>query len=118
MTQYAGRIVPCGHLRALVYCGVGEVSAIVSKGALGDTMAVSATAVPSAAMGVRVGADLPIPILERRLVFRPSVDVLVKVAEVRIRVAGVPAASSVGASTEWMTPRFSVFVGAGILKDL
>lgn len=114
--QYAGRVVPCGHFRALVYCGVGEVSAIVSKGALNDTMAASATALPSAATGVRIGADLPIPILGRRLVFRPAVDALVNVAEVRIRVVGVPGAST--ASTEWMTPRFSVFVGAGILTDL
>jgi hypothetical protein len=94
------------------------VIAVVTKGAR-DTMPLStATTMASGAIGVRAGADVPVPVWGRRFVFRPWVDAIVTLRDVRVRFVETPATNIDNVRPAWTTPRFVVFFGGGIVTDL
>jgi hypothetical protein len=99
----------------MFYCGVGQVIAVVAKGAPGIMpQSISAW---SAATGARVGADLPLPLWGRRFGVRLSADVLATLRDVELRF-GDDMKTAMDAPPAWTTPRLTMAFSAGFVTDL
>jgi hypothetical protein len=119
--QYAGGLLPCGHYRALFYCGVVQVSAVhaaVTGKVTPDDISHSSPSINvSAATGARFGADL-LPVWQHRFALRLSADLLLTVRDVTIRLYDAPTMGPNTAPAGWTTPRMVVALGVGIVTDL
>jgi len=114
--QFSGGVVPCGHFRALFYCGVGQVIAVVGMGAPGvDPRSVTT---PSAATGTRIGVELPLPVWGRRFAVRLSADVVVTLLDVAFHFGDPMEANAMSTPPAWTSPRLVLGFGAGFKTDL
>jgi hypothetical protein len=101
--RYAGALLPCGHIGWFAGCAVAQI------GQIGGSVAAAASVTPDHqaglyyAMGIRLGAE--IPVVSSRLYVRFAADLL----------GARPAAFRLDGMPQWTTATFVGGLGAGLV---